>query len=79
MPKCNTYENLCLSGRWKVWIKEHTQERHVFRRDWTTCSRHFRLNNQHNQSRGWGGWGLHDHLMSTKMFITVMNKTYVWV
>jgi hypothetical protein len=50
----------------RVSLQERIPNRHVFKRDWTTCSKydnHWRLDNQH---QGIGG-NLYDQLMSTRV------------
>ena len=46
-----------------------------YHKDWTTCSKcrnHSRFSGQHN----WGD--LYDHLMSTRILISIMNMTFIW-
>ena len=53
-------KHLSLSDMWLARLQEQILERHVFKKDWTTCSKydnHSRLNNQHNWERRGGGWG----------------------
>ena len=54
-----------------MWLQEHVQKKHVFKRDWIASSKydnHADLNNQHD------GRDLYDHLMSTR--ILTMNKIF---
>ena len=46
-----------------------------YQNDWTKCSNcrnHSRFSGQHN----WGD--LYDHLMSTRILISIMNMTFIW-
>jgi hypothetical protein len=53
--------------------KDKFEKRHMFKRDWSTCSKHDnypRRNTQHD----WGD--VYGHLMSTKIFTFIMNKIF---
>jgi hypothetical protein len=76
VPNSVTYliRHLYLSGIWLNVAPRTDTIRHLFKRDWSTCSKydiHSRFNNQHN------GEDLYDHLMSTRIFTLMMNKIFI--
>ena len=69
LSKSDTYIRVVCG---QVWLQQQIPTRHVFKRDWTTCSKNYsRLNSQHN-------WrDLYEHFMSTRIFNLIMHKIII--
>ena len=71
------FESVCAL----VWRVQKTQtpkwhSYHVFKRDWSACSKcdnHSRFKSQHK----WGD--LHDHLMSMRIFLVIKSKNNIFI
>ena len=74
MPNLVVHLNQTSIFKWCVvsyGSKNKHPKKQVFRRDWTTCSKHSRLNSQHN-------WrDLYDCLMSTQIFTLKLNAIFI--